>query len=178
MIRRAEQGPAEPAARDVGKIAFQWFGLRDLDRVEIVPGAGKGRAFENAPVGGDRAGFTQLEKLRTFRHREPHVVALRLFQEQPRQGENGIGQRRGFDLGDHILESAAVRQKTNGYRQRLGRRFGTGFALRPVVAGAIWAGARTASIAFRAFIAAVRLPRAAPVAVPVPWTIGTAVSSG
>src|SRR5204862_2634038 len=70
----------------------------------------------------------------------------------------------------------AVRQKTNRYLQRFGRNFGTVFALWPVVAGAIGAGARTASIAFRAFVAAVRLPRAAPVAVPAPWTVGTALA--
>ena len=159
MIRRAEQRPAQAASRDVRKITFEWFRLRDLDRVKIIARVREGRPFQNAAIRSDSSIFAELKKLQTFRHREPNVVALWFFQEQPGQGENGIGNRRGFHLRDDIVERLLVRKKTDGYGKRLDPDFGPRFPLTPRIGRA-----PGTAVAIGTLLLALRLARASPLA--------------
>src|SRR6476620_7422214 len=62
MVRRAEQRAAQPAARDIRKIAFQRLRLRDFDCVEIVAQTGECRVLEKPAIGRDRSVFAELKK--------------------------------------------------------------------------------------------------------------------
>src|SRR5438067_4711621 len=57
VIRRAKQRPAEATPRDVRKITFEWFGLRDLDRVKIIARVREGGSFQNATIRSDGSIF-------------------------------------------------------------------------------------------------------------------------
>src|SRR5205085_11061416 len=146
-----------------------WFRLRDLDRVKIIARVREGGSFQNAAIRSDRSIFAELKKLQTFRHCEPNVVTLWFFQEQPGQGENGIGNRRGFDLRDDIVERLLVRKKTNGYGERLDPDFGPRFPLTPRIGRAPGTAAAIGTL-----LLALRLARASPLALPISRPIMTA----
>jgi hypothetical protein len=168
MVCRAEQGSAEPAPGNIREIPFERFVLGHLDRVKIVAGINKCRALENTAVGRDGSVFAELKKLHAIGHGEPDIVTLRLFEEQSRQRENGICDRRGFDLRDDAIESPLVWKKTNGYGDRRDRNFRTMVALRGTIRSrGIWTRPPTSFIPLLAIVPAIRLARPASILLPV-----------
>ena len=119
VIGRAEQSATKPAARHIREITLERFALDNLNCVKIVARAGEGAGFQNCAISCDRAVFAQLKERAILRGGQLHIVALRLFQKKAGQRENRIGDRTGFDLRDHAVESGCVRQETNVDRNGL-----------------------------------------------------------
>src|SRR6476646_6997458 len=102
MVGWTKQGAAKPAARDVGKVAFERLRLDDLDLVEIILGKGECAILECLAISRNGSVFAQLKERRLRRRGKLHMITLGFFEKHARHRVYRVGNGPGFDLRDDV----------------------------------------------------------------------------